>query len=71
MTYEQKRRLNHYAACITAFALAIVLVLALVCLGVCLYDPSMCRFCFNFLVTSVVVCFAVWFLCLGFCEIIS
>lgn len=71
MTYEQKRRLDHYAACLTMFALAVVLVVALACLGVCLYDPTMGRFCFNLIVASVVVCFAVWFLCLAFCEVIS
>ena len=71
MTYEQKRRLDHYAACITFFALAVVLVLSLVTLGVCLYDPSMGKFCFNYLVISVCICFAVWFLCLAFCEVIS
>ena len=71
MTYEQKNKLTHYAYCVTMFALAIVLVLALACLGVCLYDPSMCRFCFNFICASVVICFAVWFLCLAFCEVIS
>lgn len=71
MTYEQKRRLTHYASCITMFALAVVLVLSLVSLAVCLYDPTMCKFCFNFLVSSVCICFAVWSLCLAFCEVIS
>lgn len=71
MTYEQKRRLDHYATCITMFALAVVLVIAVSCLVVCLYDPSMGKFCFNYLVISVVICFAVWFLCLAFCEVIS
>lgn len=71
MTYEQKRRLDHYAMCITFVGLVVVLVIALACLVVCLYDPTMCKFCFNFLVTSVVICFTVWFLCLSFCEIIS
>lgn len=71
MTYEQKRRLGHYATCLTMFALGVVLVVALACLVVCLYDPSMGKFCFNYLVISVCICFAVWFLCLAFCEVIS
>ena len=55
MTYEQKKRL----------------VIAVGCLVVCLYDPSMGKFCFNLIVASVVVCFAVCFLCLGVCDVIS
>ena len=71
MTYEQKKRLDHYAMCLTMFALAVVLVIAVACLVVCLYDPTMGRFCFNLIVASVVISFTVWFLCLAFCEIIS
>ena len=71
MTYEQKRRLDHYAMGLTMFALAVVLVVALACLGVCLYDPTMGKFCFNLIVASVVISFTVWFLCLAFCEVIS
>lgn len=71
MTYEQKRRLDHYATCLTLFALAVVLVIAIACLVVCLYDPTMGRFCFNLIVASVVISFTIWFLCLAFCEIIS
>ena len=71
MTYEEKRRLDHYATCITMFAFVVVLVISVSCLVVCLYDPTMGRFCFNLIVASVVICFTVWFLCLSFCEIIS
>lgn len=71
MTYEQKRRLDHYTTCLTLFALAVVLVIAVACLVVCLYDPTMGRFCFDLIVASVVISFTVWFLCLAFCEIIS
>lgn len=71
MTYEQKRRVDHYATCLILFALLVVLVIAVSCLVVCLYDPTMGRFCFNLIVASVVICFAVCFLCLGFCDVIS
>ena len=71
MTYEEKKRVDHYATCITMFAFVVVLVISVSCLVVCLYDPTMGRFCFNLIVASVVICFTVWFLCLSFCEIIS
>lgn len=71
MTYEQKTKYMHYAMHITFFALALVLLFSVSALAVCLYDPTIHKFCFNFLATSVVICFVVWFLCLGFCEIIS
>ena len=53
MTYEQKKRIDHCAACIMMLAFAVVLVLSVSCLVVCLYDPSMGRFCFNLIVASV------------------
>ena len=71
MTYEQKKKADQYAMCITMFALAVVLVISVSCLVVCLYDPTMGKFCFNLIVCSVVISFTIWFLCVAFCEVIS
>ena len=71
MTYEQKKKVDHCVACIIMLAFAVVLVLSVSCLVVCLYDPTMGKFCFNLIVSSVVICFAVCFLCLGVCDVIS